>query len=198
LKVLLFGGFLGSGKTTLLLQVAKYITERLKETVVIIENEIGEAGIDDKLFSDSGLKVRPLFGGCVCCQITSDLVAAVQEIQEKMKPDWLLIEMTGLAIPENVAKLLTQYCHFFSGFKTVTLVDMARWTELMEVLEPVITGQVKKAGLIIVNKVDAGETAQDEVTGDLRAIADDGTPIIFTCAAVQLPDSVIEEVIDFE
>ena len=67
--------------------------------MAIIENEIGEAGVDDKLLSDGGFQVRPLFGGCVCCQITGDLVTAVEEIRKDLDPDWLIVEMTGLAVP---------------------------------------------------------------------------------------------------
>ena len=147
MRILLFGGFLGSGKTTTILQVAKHITEKLQETVALIENEIGEAGIDDKLLSDSGLQVKPLFGGCVCCQISSDLISAIGEIHDTINPDWLVIEMTGLAVPGKIAKLINEYCTYYTSFKTVTLVDMGRWVELKEVLGPLVTGQVEQTDL---------------------------------------------------
>lgn len=197
MHILLFGGFLGSGKTTTILQVAKYITEQKQQTVALIENEIGEAGIDDQLLSDSGLQVRPLFGGCVCCQITSDLVTAVREINETIKPDWLMVEMTGLAIPGNIAKLIHEYCDFYSGFKTVTIVDMGRWTELKEVLGPLVTSQVEKTDLVIANKADIAGSEQAGVIRDLQEIAGDA-PIRVVTAADQLPPGVIEEVIHFE
>ena len=196
MHILLFGGFLGSGKTTTLLQIARYITEHKKETVALIENEIGEAGIDDKLLADSGLQVRPLFGGCVCCQITSDLITAVREINETIKPDWLMIEMTGLAIPGNIAKLIHEYCNFYTGFKTITIVDMSRWYELKEILGPLVTGQVEKTDFIIVNKADIAEVDRAEIVKDIREIVSD-IPITVASAANQLPPAVIEEVISF-
>ncbi|SDF00672.1 GTP-binding protein [Sporomusa acidovorans] len=196
MRILLFGGFLGSGKTTTILQVAKYITENKHETVALIENEIGEAGIDDKLFADSGLQVRPLFGGCVCCQITSDLVSSVREINDTIKPDWLIIEMTGLAIPGNIAKLIHEYCNFYTGFKTVTIVDMGRWPELKEVLGPLVTGQVEKTDFVIVNKADIEEANRQEIVEDIRQIVQN-VPIKVASAANQLPPAVIEEVIHF-
>ncbi|WP_425058060.1 hypothetical protein SCACP_27050 [Sporomusa carbonis] len=193
MRILLFGGFLGSGKTTTILQVAKYITETRKETVAIIENEIGEAGIDDQLMADSGLQVKPLFGGCVCCQITSDLISAVGEIHKTINPDWLVIEMTGLAIPGNIAKLINEYCAYYTGFKTITVVDIGRWLELKEVLGPLVTSQVEKTDLVIVNKVDLAGSDQNEVIDDIRTIT--GAAIMLASAADKLPQTVLEEVI---
>ncbi|WP_371381120.1 GTP-binding protein [Sporomusa aerivorans] len=197
MHILLFGGFLGSGKTTTILQIARYITENKQETVALIENEIGEAGVDDQLFADSGLQVRPLFGGCVCCQITSDLITAVREIHETIKPDWLIIEMTGLAIPGNIAKLINEYCSFYTGFKTITLVDMGRWLELKEVLGPLVTGQVEKTNLVLINKADIAGSDRLEITRDIKEIVGE-VPILVASAAGKLPAEVIEEVIRFE
>lgn len=197
MRILLFGGFLGSGKTTTILQIAKYITENKQETVALIENEIGEAGIDDQLLADSGLQVRPLFGGCVCCQITSDLVTAVREIHETINPDWLVIEMTGLAVPDKIAKLINDYCNFYTGFKKVTIVDMGRWLELKEVIGPLVTGQVEKADMVIINKADIASSDQAEIVQDIREIAGN-VPIRVVSAAGKLFPEVIEEVICFE
>ena len=61
MKVMIMGGFLGSGKTSLLLQLAAYLTGQAtdeKTSLVIIENEIGETSIDDKILKAEGLKVR--------------------------------------------------------------------------------------------------------------------------------------------
>ncbi|MBP2634508.1 MAG: CobW: cobalamin biosynthesis protein CobW [Firmicutes bacterium] len=196
MRILLFGGFLGSGKTTTILQIAKYITENKHETVALIENEIGEAGIDDKLLADSGLQVKPLFGGCVCCQITSDLITAVREINETIKPDWLIIEMTGVAIPGNIAKLINEYCNFYTGLKTITIVDMARWPELKEMLEPLVTSQLEKTDFVIINKVDIAGADREEIINDIKGFVSD-VPIKVASAANQLPLAVIEEVIDF-
>lgn len=196
MHILLFGGFLGSGKTTTILQIAKYITENKCETVALIENEIGEAGIDDKLLTDSGLQVKPLFGGCVCCQITSDLITAVREINETIKPDWLMIEMTGLAIPGKIAQLINEYCNFYTGFKTITIVDMARWPELKEILGPLVTGQVEKTDFVIINKVDIAGNDREEIINDIRELVSN-VPIKVTSAAEKLPSEIIEEVIHF-
>lgn len=55
MKVIVLAGFLGSGKTSVLLKLAKYIVKRDGEegrtSVAIIENEIGEVGVDDKILA---------------------------------------------------------------------------------------------------------------------------------------------------
>ena len=64
MRVLIIGGFLGSGKTTLLLSIAKKLTS-VPLKVAIIENEIGEIGIDGKYISQYGIEVQELYGGCI-------------------------------------------------------------------------------------------------------------------------------------
>ena len=59
MKLLSVCGFLASGKTTLILEIAK----RLKPVfgkIVIIENEIGQIGIDDQYLRRNGLEVQEL------------------------------------------------------------------------------------------------------------------------------------------
>jgi len=51
MKTLLFGGFLGSGKTTIIRAFIDSIVGHGMGTVAVIENEIGEVGIDDALLN---------------------------------------------------------------------------------------------------------------------------------------------------
>jgi len=197
MRILLFGGFLGSGKTSIILQLAGQITATSKDTVAIIENEIGEEGIDDKLLSASGFTVKSLFGGCVCCQISGDLIIAVEEIAKVINPDWLIIEMTGLAVPGNVAKLIRQYGASGVKCKIITIVDASRWAELKEVLAPLVDSQVKDSNLIIVNKADLAGSDINRTVEDVRAIAGQAT-ILSGCAADQLPRALLEEVLYLE
>ena len=67
MKVLIFGGFLGSGKTTCLMQLARYVVENSRSDkeikVMILENEIGEVGIDDAFLRGGG-KLEDLVDVC--------------------------------------------------------------------------------------------------------------------------------------
>lgn len=103
MKVLILGGFLGSGKTTLLLQLARYMVGELQGKsqykVVILENEVGKEGIDDKLLKGNGFDVENMFNGCGCCTLAGELVGAADRIQTLYQPEWLIVETTGLAYP---------------------------------------------------------------------------------------------------
>ncbi|WP_050739742.1 GTP-binding protein [Acetobacterium bakii] len=65
MKILILGGFLGSGKTTVLLQLARFLVEQSSNhnqtRVAIIENEIGQVEIDDKMLRGNGYEIRDIF-----------------------------------------------------------------------------------------------------------------------------------------
>ncbi|MBP2642553.1 MAG: yjiA 1 [Firmicutes bacterium] len=193
MNILLFGGFLGSGKTTTIMQVARQITEERQETVAIIENEIGEVGVDDKLLKGCGIVVKPLFGGCVCCQITSDLITAVNEIRETINPGWLIIEMTGLAVPGKVAETIKKYSTGADKIKNITLVDASRWAELREVLGPLIESQVEKSDVVIMNKVDIAGKDLDAKLQEVKEIAG-AVPILVCNVNEKVPALLYREV----
>ena len=156
MKILILGGFLGSGKTSLLLQRAYYLTGRSAHDpeykVVILENEGGEEGIDDKLLRGNGYRVENLFSGCACCTLSGELLTAVHNIQEQMKPDWLILETTGLAYPHLIQKNLADSMHLTSRICVVT--DASRWEHLLTPLHQLISGQLTNADTVLVNKTD--------------------------------------------
>ena len=63
MKLLLITGFLGSGKTTLLLGLVRRLTADDGLDFVILENEVGEVGIDGAYLEKQGLQVKDLLGG---------------------------------------------------------------------------------------------------------------------------------------
>ena len=63
-NLLVVAGFLGSGKTTLILSLARQLAA-VGYKVAIVENEVGEIGIDGALIRRAGLTVRELFNGCI-------------------------------------------------------------------------------------------------------------------------------------
>ena len=90
-KIDIISGFLGAGKTTL---IKKLIAEGLSsERLVLIENEFGEIGIDAGLMgqSDSGVVIREVPGGCLCCAAGVPTQVAVTQLLARAKPDRLLI-----------------------------------------------------------------------------------------------------------
>jgi G3E family GTPase len=100
-------GFLGSGKTTLLNRI---LHERHGERIAIIENEFGEAGIDNEiLVQDREEQIVEMNNGCICCTVRGDLVRILGDLAAKRKSgklkfDRIIIETTGLAEPGPVAQ----------------------------------------------------------------------------------------------
>ena len=76
MKIIMIGGLLGSGKTTILLKLVNQFKDYYKK-IIIIENEIGEIGIDGKYLQNEGLQVQELYSGCVCCTLSVDLVSTL-------------------------------------------------------------------------------------------------------------------------
>ena len=156
----MFGGFLGSGKTTLIQSLLRAIVEA-RHTVAIIENEIGEIGIDQALLTRADVSVTPLFGGCVCCQITGSLIAAIRDIRERIRPDYLIVEMTGLARMSEIRQLFRQYGEADVPLRTVAVVDCPRFLKLCRAMENLMADQLSGADLVLLNKTDLVPATQE-------------------------------------
>lgn len=171
MKVLLLSGFLGSGKTSALLQMAAYLVRRCGRegtSVMIIENEIGEVGVDDKVLKAQGLAVRELFAGCACCTGGADLLSDIRSIQETVDPEWIIIEATGVAYPLEI-KNNVEAC-FRIPVKILSLADAGRWKRLHAYMPQLIEAQVDSAECILLNKVDLVDAeTSDQIVGELRA-----------------------------
>ena len=90
----IISGFLGAGKTTF---IQKLLQEALKgENVVLIENEFGEIGIDSGFLKNSGIEIREMNQGCICCSLVGDFETSLKEVIETYKPDRILIEPSGV------------------------------------------------------------------------------------------------------
>ena len=144
MKLLVVAGFLGSGKTTVLLDLARRMTDD-GLSLAIVENEIGEVGVDGEVVRRHGLPVRELFGGCICCTLQTGLAETLRAIEAEYAPDWAVVEPTGLAAPGDVVTTLRAFMPSLERTAVLTLVDAERWEMLWEVVEPLVTAQVEAA-----------------------------------------------------
>src|SRR5438477_13170386 len=107
IPVTILTGFLGSGKTTLLNRI---LTEQHGEKIAVIENEFGEAGIDNEiLVEDKDEQIIEMNNGCLCCTVRGDLVRILGDLGKKRRQgqlafDRVIIETTGPANPGPVAQ----------------------------------------------------------------------------------------------
>lgn len=159
IPVTILTGFLGSGKTTLLNRILK---EHHGHRVAVIENEFGEAGIDNELLvQDRDEQIVEMNNGCICCTVRGDLVRILGELAARRKNgsanfDRVIIETTGLADPAPVAQTFfvdDEVSQTYLLDAIVTLVDakhaMAQLDEHHEAQE-----QVGFADRILISKSD--------------------------------------------
>lgn len=159
MNVLCIAGFLGSGKTTILLEATRALTGG-GARVAVIENEIGEVGVDGGAVREQGLPVRELFGGCICCTLQVGLVETLRSVRDSYRPDWVVVEPTGLAAPGDILGLVVDNVEGLDAVRVITVVDAERWPMLLEVVEPLITAQLESADVVAVNKTDVVDDEQ--------------------------------------
>lgn len=165
MKIVILGGFLGAGKTTVLMQFAKYLVDRstAENPVIILENEISEAGVDNQLLTRANFTVENIFAGCICCSSTAALETSVHEIDERYAPEWLLIEATGMAFPDSIRTTLMKTG--YSDASILALADAKRWYRVVRAMEQFVRSQLKDADVILLNKIDL---VDDETLKDIQ------------------------------
>jgi G3E family GTPase len=195
MKAIILSGFLGAGKTSLLLQLAAQITgSAMRERVAILENEIGKVSVDGATLRSQGIEVRELFAGCVCCTLTSEMAASIKEIEEHLRPDWLIIEATGLAFPDRTAEVVREHGKSLEQLKTVVLIDANHFL-MLDSIVPLISGQPKFADVLLLNKVDlADNDTKQKTIARLREINPEA-PLFQIVATEPLPDDLWQEVL---
>ena len=101
-------GFLGAGKTTL---IRNLIAQAGDKKIALIVNEFGDMGFDGELLSDCGNPhctaddVVELKNGCICCTVAEDFLPTMEMlITREPRPDHIVIETSGLALPQPLVQ----------------------------------------------------------------------------------------------
>src|SRR5207253_8526831 len=88
------------------INAAKRLVAEYGLKVAIIVNDVGEIGIDDKIINSYGLKIKVLFGGCVCCQLGEDMIKTLRLVDRRIKPDLAVLEPSGAADPSQIISVV--------------------------------------------------------------------------------------------
>lgn len=147
--LMLITGPLGSGKTTLL----RHILDTVSKKMAIFMNEFGEVAIDSKVIEGKNVRITELPGGCVCCSLLGEFEAAVGEVIEKIHPETIVVETTGLAEPEALIFDIGERLPGVRLDGVVTVADadaMVRYPQLGHTTRM----QIEGGDLILLNKID--------------------------------------------
>ena len=158
MKITQIAGFLGCGKTTLMLKLARLVADDGKRKVALVVNEIGEIPVDAEVLEEGGMRVKPIGGGCVCCEMAGPFGQALAEMRKRFGPDHVLVEPTGVAIPHQVkiaAKMGMRQGKIAMG-AVIVLFDATRPAELLDMdkMGLLVKNQVKDADILVISKID--------------------------------------------
>ncbi|GJL56648.1 MAG: cobalamin biosynthesis protein CobW [Nitrospirales bacterium] len=176
---LVVSGFLGAGKTTLvrgLLQEAQATGQRL----AVVSNEFGELGIDEALLSSEnpGGYVE-LEGGCVCCQLSNELLTTLQDLYERVQPDRVIVETSGVALPfDTLTTFWREPVSVWAGESLAVVVVNAEQVVEGRDLEGTFEQQVSSADILVLNKIDLIDHRDiPQLEATIHELAP-GTPIV--------------------
>jgi len=151
---LVVSGFLGSGKTTLVRRVLEDAQSH-GVRVALVSNEFGELGIDQALLGRMEDDYVELRGGCVCCRLSDQLVDTLQMLRERVDPERVVIETSGVALPYDTQ--LNFWREPIEGWirddVAVVVVNAEQLAEGRD-LEGTFEQQVSSADLLLLNKID--------------------------------------------
>ncbi len=167
-KIDIISGFLGAGKTTL---IRKLLQEALQDTkVVLIENEFGEIGIDGGFLKESGVEMKEMNSGCICCSLVGDFGASLQEVLETYSPERILIEPSGVGKLSDVIRAVqnVRTDAQVSLSSAVVVVDASKCNMYAKNFGEFFLNQIAHAGLIILSRT--GGISQEKTARALEII----------------------------
>ena len=194
-KIDIISGFLGAGKTTF---IKKLLEEAISgEQVVLIENEFGEIGIDGGFLKDSGIEIREMNSGCICCSLVGDFGTSLAEVLTQYRPERIIIEPSGVGKLSDVMKAVIDVSADMDVElnSAVTIVDAAKCKMYMKNFGEFFNNQIENAGTIVLSRTDI--TDASKIQKDVEMIREkNANAVIITTPLDQLDGSQLLEIIE--
>ena len=198
----IISGFLGAGKTTLIQTMVPAVFENRK--VVVIENDFGDAGIDEELLKGDSLTVASLNSGCICCSLNGDFNRSLEQIVKEYAPEVILVEPSGAGRLSDIIKACMNQKDLVKICRCITVVDVMNFDKYRENFGDVFINQIQFGDLILLSHLSgkAGEIRETmdkirKLNPEARIEADfwDGIPaeVFREGDRVSLAESLMED-----
>ena len=204
-KIDIISGFLGAGKTTF---IKKLLQEAIKgEQVVLIENEFGQIGIDGGFLKDSGIEIREMNSGCICCSLVGDFGKSLEEVLTKYKPERVIIEPSGVGKLSDVMNAVRDVAKNLDVKlnSAVTIVDATKCKMYMKNFGEFFNNQIENAGTIVMSRTDVADSKKVLADVELLREHNKDASIVTTpidqltgaqlLALIEKPDTMMEELL---
>ncbi|MDO4554438.1 MAG: GTP-binding protein, partial [Lachnospiraceae bacterium] len=181
-KIDIVSGFLGAGKTTL---IKKLLKESFTgEKVVLIENEFGEISIDGGFLKESGVEIREMASGCICCSLVGDFYTSLQEVIAAYSPDRILIEPSGVGKLSDVISAVSRVVEVMKDSVILnsytTVVDVNRCKTYVKNFGEFYKNQLKYAGSVVLTRTDKATPDKIEACLELIRTFNSDCPVVTT------------------
>ena len=202
-KIDIISGFLGAGKTTF---IKKLLEEAIAgEQVVLIENEFGEIGIDGGFLKNSGIEIREMNSGCICCSLVGDFGKSLEEVLTRYQPERVIIEPSGVGKLSDVMNAVRDVAKNLDVKlnSAVTIVDACKCKMYMKNFGEFFNNQVENAGTIVLSRTDVADAKKVQTDVELLRSHNSTASIVTTpveqltgsqlLALIEKPDTMMEE-----
>ena len=172
-KIDVVSGFLGAGKTTL---IKKLLADALNGSkTVLIENEFGEIGIDGGFLQESGIEIKEMNSGCICCSLVGDFGTSLKEVINTYAPERILIEPSGVGKLSDVLKAIENTAGDLDVQinSAVAVVDATKAKMYIKNFGEFFINQIAYAGTIILSRTD--KASADKINEAVALIREHNT-----------------------
>ena len=167
------------------------------EQVVLIENEFGQIGIDGGFLKNSGIEIREMNSGCICCSLVGDFGKSLEEVLTKYQPDRVIIEPSGVGKLSDVMKAVRDVASTLDVVlnSAVTIVDASKCKMHMKNFGEFFNNQIENAGTVVLSRTDVVDAAK--VQQDVELIREhNASASIVTTPCSQLSGAQLLEIIE--
>ena len=164
--IIILAGFLGSGKTTIL----NYLLRNSAGSKIgVIVNDFGELNIDTMLISAETDRKLEMTNGCICCSVDGGELDETISALLTARPDVIVIEASGLAEPEELARMVILSPNKKVGYGgMVYVVDALNYRKTVEKHRS-LNQHIKAADLVVLTKCDQlSEKAKQNLIAEIN------------------------------